>query len=167
MSADGDERLASRAVRAGVDDYVPGDAGPATVADRVLAAVDSACAKAHPDDGGAPARADGGTDTADAGAAEPRYPEITEAVKERAMDEAPVGITLSDPDREDNPLVYVNDAYEALTGYDREAVVGRNCRFLQGEDTAAEPVAEMARAIDAEEPVSVELLNYRADGSEF
>lgn len=52
------------------------------------------------------------------------------AQKERAMDEAPVGITISDPDREDNPLIYVNDAFERLTGYSRAAVLGRNCRFL-------------------------------------
>jgi PAS domain S-box-containing protein len=112
-------------------------------------------------------RADGGTEAAEGGAGEPRYPDISESVKERAMDEAPVGITLSDPDVEDNPLAYVNEAYEELTGYPAEYAIGRNCRFLQGEETAAEPVAELRRGIDAEEPVSVEILNYHRDGSEF
>ncbi|MEF8774496.1 MAG: PAS domain S-box protein, partial [Halobacteriales archaeon] len=88
-------------------------------------------------------------------------------LKNRAMDEAPVGITISDPDREDNPLTYVNDHFLALTGYDRDEVIGRNCRFLQGEDTREEPIAEMARAVDEEEPVTVELRNYRKDGTEF
>lgn len=89
------------------------------------------------------------------------------AVKDRAMNEAPVGITISDPDREDNPLVYVNEAYEKITGYDAEEVVGRNCRFLQGEGSDESTVAEMAAAVDEERPVTVEILNYRKDGTEF
>ncbi|QRV16398.1 PAS domain-containing protein [Haloterrigena salifodinae] len=88
-------------------------------------------------------------------------------VKDRAINEAPVGITISDPDREDNPLVYVNDAYQKITGYHYDEVVGRNCRFLQGEDSQEVAVAEMAAAIDEERPVTVELKNYRKDGTEF
>jgi PAS domain S-box-containing protein len=88
-------------------------------------------------------------------------------VKSRAMDEAPVGITITDPDQEDNPMVYVNEGFEALTGYSKSESVGRNCRFLQGEETREEPVAEMRNAVDREEQVSVELRNYRKDGSQF
>nr|AGF93651.1 signal-transducing histidine kinase [uncultured organism] len=88
-------------------------------------------------------------------------------LKSRAMDEAPVGITITDPDREDNPMIYVNEGFEALTGYSKEEAVGRNCRFLQGEATRERPVAEMRRAIDRAEPVSVALRNYRKDGSQF
>ncbi|MFB6161788.1 MAG: PAS domain-containing protein [Haloferacaceae archaeon] len=89
------------------------------------------------------------------------------SVKERAMDAAPVGITITDPDQDDNPIVYANDGFVELTGYPRDAVVGRNCRFLQGEDTRAEPRAEMRAAIDDAEPVTVELRNYRNDGELF
>ena len=164
-AADGSEALASEAVRAGATDYVPvADVAPGALAGRVVEALDGG---PPPRAGGSTARADGGTEAREAAASGPRYPEISESVKERAMDEAPVGITLSDPALEDNPLVYVNEAYERLTGYPAEEAVGRNCRFLQGEDTAAEPVAEMRRAIDAEEPVSVEVLNYRKGGTEF
>ncbi|WP_424001595.1 PAS domain S-box protein [Haloarcula salina] len=85
----------------------------------------------------------------------------------RMLEEAPVGITLSDPSREDNPLVYANERFEELTGYDAETVRGRNCRFLQGEDTAPETVAELRAGIADRERVTVELRNYRADGSEF
>ncbi|MFB6093137.1 MAG: PAS domain S-box protein [Haloquadratum sp.] len=88
-------------------------------------------------------------------------------LKNRAMDEAPVGITLADAREEDNPVIYANREFERITGYRRDEVVGRNCRFLQGEATRAEPVAAMRRAIDAEEPVTVELRNYREDGTEF
>ncbi|MFB6071333.1 MAG: bacterio-opsin activator domain-containing protein [Halobacterium sp.] len=93
--------------------------------------------------------------------------DVSEALKERAMDEAPVGITISDPSLPDNPLVYVNRAYERLTGYSRDEVVGRNCRFLQGPDTREEPVAEMARAVAEGEPTTVHVRNYRRDGSRF
>ncbi|MFB6160180.1 MAG: PAS domain-containing protein [Haloferacaceae archaeon] len=89
------------------------------------------------------------------------------SLKERAMDAAPVGITISDPSRDDNPIVYVNDEFVELTGYDRAGIVGRNCRVLQGEETREEPVAEMRRAVENEEPVSVELRNYRKDGEMF
>ncbi|WP_240009218.1 PAS domain-containing protein [Halobaculum rubrum] len=83
------------------------------------------------------------------------------------MDEAPVGITISDPDREDNPMVYVNEGFEALTGYSESEALGRNCRFLQGEETREEPVAEMRKAVAEAQPVSVVLRNYRKDGSQF
>ena len=87
--------------------------------------------------------------------------------KSRAMDEAPFGVSISDPDREDNPLVFVNERFRELTGYDTDEVIGRNCRFLQGEGTDSARVAEIREAIDAEEPVTVELRNYRRDGTEF
>jgi len=87
--------------------------------------------------------------------------------KTRALDEAPVGITITDPDLSDNPMVYVNDRFVEMTGYDREDAVGVNCRFLQGDDTDGETVARLREAIDAEVPASVELLNYRKDGTPF
>ncbi|PSP57644.1 hypothetical protein BRC73_08030 [Halobacteriales archaeon QH_7_66_37] len=70
---------------------------------------------------------------------EQRERERTLAARNRAMEKAPVGITISDPDQEDNPLVYVNEEYEDMTGYDEAEVDGRNCRFLQGEGTDPEP----------------------------
>ena len=87
--------------------------------------------------------------------------------KTRALDEAPVGITITDPERPDNPMVYVNDRFREMTGYDRDYAVGVNCRFLQGPDTDEAAVATLSDAIEAEEPTSVELLNYRRDGTEF
>jgi PAS domain S-box-containing protein len=85
-------------------------------------------------------------------------------LKERAMDEAPVGITITDPDREDNPMVYVNDRFESLTGYDRSEALGRHCRFLQGEDTDPETRRRLRESVDAERPVSVDIVNYRKNG---
>lgn len=88
-------------------------------------------------------------------------------VRLRAMEEAPVGITVTDPTRPDNPLVYVNDAFERITGYAREDVLGRNCRLLQGPETADEAVADLRDAVADEEPTTVVLRNYRADGEAF
>ncbi|QAU14528.1 PAS domain S-box protein (plasmid) [Halorubrum sp. BOL3-1] len=85
----------------------------------------------------------------------------------RAIANAPVGITISDPDQEDNPLIYVNDAFVEMTGYLREEILGENCRFLQGKNTDSERVARIREAIDNEEPIAIELRNYRKDGTEF
>lgn len=87
--------------------------------------------------------------------------------KDRAVEAAPVGVTISDPDQADNPIIYVNDHYEEITGYSEAEAVGRNCRFMQGENTGEEPVAAMREAIDNKESVTVELRNYRKNGDEF
>ena len=90
-------------------------------------------------------------------------------LKERAIDESPIGITISEPTTEDgdNPLVYINDAFEEITGYGREETLGSDCRFLQGEDTSQESVERMAAAIEDREPVTVVVRNYRKDGTGF
>ena len=80
---------------------------------------------------------------------------------------SPMPMCLSDPNRPDHPLVFVNRAFEDLTGYTQEDVLGRNCRFLQGPGTDPAVVAEIRRAIAAKVDVSVELYNYRKDGSGF
>ncbi|MFB6196799.1 MAG: PAS domain S-box protein, partial [Halobacteriaceae archaeon] len=74
-------------------------------------------------------------------------------MKTRAMEEAPIGILITDPSQDD--------------GYTTEEILGRNCRFLQGEETDPEPVAAMREAIANQESVSVELRNYRKDGTRF
>jgi PAS domain S-box-containing protein len=89
------------------------------------------------------------------------------SLKEQAMDAAPVGITITDPKQEDNPIIYTNDKFVELTGYPRDEVIGRNCRFLQGDETREEARAEMREAISNAEAVTVELRNYRKDGEMF
>ncbi|WP_211086531.1 hybrid sensor histidine kinase/response regulator [Halarchaeum nitratireducens] len=136
----GSEELASEAIARGVTDYLPKSGGTeqyAVLADRVR--------------------------DLDVAAGDDRAVEM----KLPAIEAAPVGIAISDPHRADNPLVYVNERFEALTGYDESEILGRNCRFLQGEETAEAAVAELRAGIDAEEHVSVEVLNYRKDGTTF
>ncbi len=74
---------------------------------------------------------------------------------------------LSDPHQADGPIIFCNRAFEELTGYGQHEVLGRNCRFLQGEDTDPETIAEIRRGIAAGEDVQQEILNYRKDGSSF
>ncbi len=88
-------------------------------------------------------------------------------IKTRAMDEARIGISIADARQPDEPIVYVNEGFERVTGYDTADALGRNCRFLQGEATDPEAVATLRERIDATEPASVEILNYRADGTPF
>ena len=86
---------------------------------------------------------------------------------EAAIAELPVAMVLTDPSLEDNPIVYVNDAFERVAYYSREYAIGRNCRFLQGEGTDPEKVRRLREAIDGGRDVSVDLENYRADGTAF
>jgi PAS domain S-box-containing protein len=88
-------------------------------------------------------------------------------LKDRAMDEARLGISIADARRPGRPLVYVNGGFERITGYEEADVLGEDCRFLQGEGTDPDAVSRLAEGIAADEPTSVELLNYRADGTPF
>lgn len=77
------------------------------------------------------------------------------------------GICIVDALADDQPLVYVNRAFEKLSGYSKEEVLGRNCRFLQGSDRD-QPERELIRyAISQGRETSVRLRNYRKDGSRF
>ncbi|WP_404488387.1 histidine kinase famiy protein [Pseudomonas sp. HT11] len=74
---------------------------------------------------------------------------------------------VTDPNLPDNPIIFANEAFLEMTGYQADEIFGKNCRFLQGLDTDAETVLEIKRAISDEDDVSVEILNYRKDGSTF
>ncbi len=77
------------------------------------------------------------------------------------------GLAISDPNLPDNPLIFVNQGFETITGYKAEEVIGKNCRFLQGD--ASDPVASKTIKDSIREGKScvVELLNYKKDGSLF
>jgi PAS domain S-box-containing protein len=77
------------------------------------------------------------------------------------------GITLSDPHQDDCPLIYANEAFELITGYDRDEIIGRNCRFLQGDDRDQPEIDKIREAMRTETGVTVTLRNYRKDGTLF
>lgn len=74
---------------------------------------------------------------------------------------------VSDPSLPDNPIVYASEGFCKLTGYKRQEVLGRNCRFLQGPETDQRAVSMIRRGISEGRDVSVCLLNYKSDGTPF
>ncbi|GLS43834.1 histidine kinase dimerization/phosphoacceptor domain -containing protein [Methylobacterium brachythecii] len=74
---------------------------------------------------------------------------------------------ITDPRQPDNPIVYMNDAFLGLTGYGRDEIMGRNCRFLQGPGTDKAAVRQIREATEANRDISIDVLNYRKDGTPF
>ncbi|MFB2550839.1 PAS domain-containing protein [Ensifer soli] len=74
---------------------------------------------------------------------------------------------ITDPRQDDNPIIFCNRAFCELTGYGVGELVGANCRLLQGPDTDPQAVSKLRDAIAAERDISVDILNYRKDGSRF
>ncbi|MDH2325817.1 PAS domain-containing protein [Cereibacter sp. SYSU M97828] len=74
---------------------------------------------------------------------------------------------ITDPKLPDNPIVFANEAFQKLTGYSRDELLGRNCRLLQGEETDPDAVDAIRQAIARGEDIAIDLLNYRKDGSAF
>lgn len=96
-----------------------------------------------------------------------RRAETALRLRDRAIKAVTQGIVITDPHQPGNPIVYVNPGFEAMTGYTASEVAGRNCRFLQGQETDPVAVRALRDAIEGERAVAVELLNYRKDGTPF
>lgn len=88
-------------------------------------------------------------------------------MKERAVVASSEGIVVTDPNRPGDPIVYVNPAFEEITGYSAEEVLDRNCRFLQREDRDQPQLDTLRRALREVRECSVVLRNYRKDGTMF
>jgi len=80
---------------------------------------------------------------------------------------SPIATVVSDPTQTDNPLIAVNAAFCALTGYTESEVIGRNCRFLRGPGTENGQTEKLRSAVYEQRPALAELINYRKDGSPF
>ncbi|MGQ9815420.1 MAG: PAS domain S-box protein [Candidatus Roseilinea sp.] len=86
---------------------------------------------------------------------------------QRAIESATNGIVIADAQQPDMPIIYVNPAFERISGYSRDEVIGRNCRFLQGNDRDQPALEELRAALKAERPCQVTLRNYKKDGTLF
>ena len=78
-----------------------------------------------------------------------------------------MAMIITDPRQHDNPIVYANASFLRMTGYAAAEVIGRNCRLLQGRDTDRATVRTLRDAVAANHDVSVDILNYRKDGTSF
>ncbi len=88
-------------------------------------------------------------------------------LRDRAIRAVSQGICITDAQAVGHPIIYASPGFIAMTGYPLDEVIGRNCRFLQGEDTEPEAVQALRQALQARRECTVELLNYRRDGSPF
>jgi PAS domain S-box-containing protein len=86
---------------------------------------------------------------------------------DRAVAASSNGIVITDPRMPDDPIVYVNPAFERISGYPVDEILGHNCRFLQGEDRDQPALNELRAALSEERESRVVLKNYRKDGTPF
>ncbi|MBK7285260.1 MAG: PAS domain-containing protein [Sphingomonadales bacterium] len=80
---------------------------------------------------------------------------------------SPIAAVVSNPRLPDNPIIACNAAFTELTGYKPEEIIGRNCRFLKGEDTEPWLTESLRTGIRNKQPVLAEILNYKKDGTPF
>ncbi|KAF3883874.1 MULTISPECIES: MHYT domain-containing protein [Nostocales] len=88
-------------------------------------------------------------------------------LRDRAIADASNAIVITDPRQPDNPMIFCNPAFESMTGYSQQEVIGRNCRFLQGPGTDPMSVEQIREAIRLGHECQVIVQNYRKDGTPF
>lgn len=145
LTDQGSEKVAVEVMRAGATDYLPKADLTASLLDRCL----RGALRYHQ--------------------SQEQVRQVQEALqlRDRAIAAASNGIIIADPHQPDCPIIYVNPAFSAITGYAPEEVLGRNCRFLQGPDTDVEDVQQLREGILAERESQVVLKNYKKDGTPF
>jgi PAS domain S-box-containing protein len=85
----------------------------------------------------------------------------------QALDTANDGLVIAEREGDDTILLYVNQAFERLTGYSEEDILYQDCRFLQGNDRDQDGRQIIRQAIEANQPCRTRLRNYRKDGTLF
>ncbi|NQY79867.1 MAG: PAS domain-containing protein [Candidatus Caenarcaniphilales bacterium] len=92
---------------------------------------------------------------------------VSKELKNFALESTSCGVAIADMLQEDQPLIYVNKGFEKVTGYLRDEVIGRNCKFLQGDDTDQPQLELLRHCLKEGEDCVVVLKNYRKDGTLF
>ncbi len=84
-----------------------------------------------------------------------------------AIQQTRMPMILTDPHQTDNPIIFANRAFVQLSGYSEDELVGRNCRFLQGNDTLPDTVSKIREAVASRTTIAVDTVNYRKNGERF
>lgn len=88
-------------------------------------------------------------------------------LRSKALESASNGILITDALKPDNQIIYYNKAFAELTGYSREEILNKNCRFLQGSDRNQKELDKLRSAIKNGNSCLVTLRNYKKDGTLF
>lgn len=88
-------------------------------------------------------------------------------LRDRALQASTQGAVIVDVRADGQPIIYATPAFELLTGYSTEEILGQNCRVLQGVGTDADTVKLIGAALSGGQECSVEILNYRKSGEPF
>lgn len=91
-------------------------------------------------------------------------PSVSAEAIASVIEEIDEGVLIADANDPQLRLIHANRAFEAITGYSRNEAIGRNCRYLQGNDVLQPEIARMRDAISELKPIAVTLRNYRKDG---
>lgn len=81
------------------------------------------------------------------------------------IDQAKNGITITDPNQKDNPIIYVNEAFTNIFGYASEEILGKNCRFLQRDDRDQAGIMQIRKALANKKDVVTVIRNYHKNGA--
>ena len=84
-----------------------------------------------------------------------------------AVETTAFGVTVCDPHQADFPIIFANRGFAAITGYNRDEILGQSCRFLQGDRTDPTLVQDMRAALANRQPFRGTIRNYRKDGTAF
>lgn len=88
-------------------------------------------------------------------------------LNKKVVESSMEGIIITDPNINDNPIIFCNQRFIEMIGYSKEEIIGKNCRFLQGPDTTKESIETLKQAIKNYEDYDGEILNYKKDGTPF
>lgn len=98
---------------------------------------------------------------------QPYLPNLSPATLWNAVEATRSALIVTDAKLADDPIIYCNQAFIDLTGYQRNEILGKNCRFLQGKDTDRQTVTKMRAAINQKKDIRLIVKNYRKNGQPF
>ena len=88
-------------------------------------------------------------------------------ILKRSLNSIPQGILITDCQQKDDPIIYTNEFFLSMSGYHVNEVIGKNCRFMQGETTEPTALQKLAIAVQNRQSVTIEMINYRKNGESF